>query len=68
MIQRSLRVDEEGGGVVVNEGTFSVKITGKQADELKAYVGKEIYFGVRPEDLLFQESPAAENNMKVPQE
>jgi multiple sugar transport system ATP-binding protein len=59
-------VKEDGGAIVVEEGSFSVKITAaRQTDELKPYVGKDIYFGVRPEDLLFQESPSADNSMTV---
>jgi multiple sugar transport system ATP-binding protein len=32
---------------------------------LKKYVGKEVFFGIRPEDLSFTEKPAAENNMAL---
>jgi multiple sugar transport system ATP-binding protein len=56
-------VKEDGAGVLVDEGSFTVKIDGKQADDLKPYVGKEVYFGIRPEDLVYQESPARENNI-----
>ena len=56
-------VKEEGGGMVVDEGSFTVRIDGKQADDLKPYIGKEVYFGIRPEDLVYQESPARENNI-----
>ena len=32
---------------------------------INAYVGKEVYFGVRPEDIHYQAAPAAENNMAL---
>ena len=60
-----LQVKEDGGGVVINENSFSIRIDGKQADDLKPYIGKEIYFGVRPEDLLYQEHPSAQNNIRM---
>ncbi|MDR0313435.1 MAG: TOBE domain-containing protein, partial [Treponema sp.] len=32
---------------------------------IKKYVGKEISFGIRPEDLSYTEKPAAQNNIPV---
>ena len=60
-----VKIAEKGGKVVADEGTFSVVPTADQQASLKAYVGKEVWFGVRPEDLKFCEKPAAENNMAV---
>ncbi len=60
-----LTIEEKDGKVVANEGTFTLVPTEAQQKHLKAYVGKEVYFGVRPEDLHYQASPAAENNMQV---
>ena len=59
------QVKEEGGSVVISEGTCTVKTEGKQADDLRPYIGKEVYYGIRPEDLLYQETPSAEGNMKM---
>ena len=39
--------------------------TENQQKYLKNYAGKDVWFGVRPEDLVYQESAAAENNMAV---
>lgn len=58
-------VKEEGGRLLIDEGTFKVALSGKAADVLRPYVGKDTFFGIRPEDLVYQESPAAENNIKA---
>jgi multiple sugar transport system ATP-binding protein len=61
----TLKIEEKDGKVVANEGTFTLVPTEEQQKKLKAYVGKEVYFGVRPEDLEYQAVPAAENNMQL---
>ncbi|MBQ4378126.1 MAG: sn-glycerol-3-phosphate ABC transporter ATP-binding protein UgpC [Treponema sp.] len=61
----TLRIAEKDGKVVAEEGTFTLIPTEAQQKHLKAYVGKEVYFGVRPEDLQYQASPAIENNMQL---
>lgn len=60
-----LKIEEKDGKITASEGSFTLYPTEKQAQHLKAYVGKEVTFGVRPEDLQYQESPAAVNNMQV---
>ena len=35
------------------------------ADSLRSHVGKDVLFGIRPEDLLYDEAPAAQNNIKA---
>ena len=60
-----LKIEEQNGKLVATEESFTLVPTEKQAQHLKAYVGKEVTFGVRPEDLYYQASPAAENNMQV---
>jgi multiple sugar transport system ATP-binding protein len=61
----TVTVKKVGDKIVVDEGSFSITPTDEQQEKLKAYVGKEVYFGVRPEDLEYQESPSAENNMQM---
>lgn len=41
----------DGGGLYFDEGNFKVKITAPIASELKPYAGKEVTFGLRPEDI-----------------
>jgi multiple sugar transport system ATP-binding protein len=59
------KVGEEDGKVILQEESFKVAATADQAQYLKPYVGKEIYFGIRPENLEFQPTPAAENDMTL---
>ncbi len=60
-----VNIEEKDGKVVANEGTFVLTPTEAQQKHLKAYVGKSVWFGVRPEDLCYSEAPAAVNNMAV---
>ncbi|BDC96340.1 MULTISPECIES: ABC transporter ATP-binding protein [Treponema] len=63
----TLRIAEKDGRVVAEEGSFTLVPTPEQQKSLKdkGYVGKEVYFGIRPEDIHYQASPAAENNMQL---
>ncbi|HOV65045.1 MAG TPA: sn-glycerol-3-phosphate ABC transporter ATP-binding protein UgpC [Spirochaetia bacterium] len=49
----TVSVLNEGGKIVIDEGDFKFPITGKQAENLKPYVGKQVVFGIRPEDLSY---------------
>ncbi|TFG65067.1 MAG: sn-glycerol-3-phosphate ABC transporter ATP-binding protein UgpC [Spirochaetales bacterium] len=46
---------EKNGSVFMNEGDFEIEIPARYKEKLKAFSGKEITFGIRPEDLLFVE-------------
>ena len=61
----SVKVLEEGGSVALDEGTFKIKPIAQHVEYLRKYVGKEIFFGIRPEDLSYNEKPALENNIPV---
>ena len=61
----TVTIKKEGDKIVADEGTFVLVPTAEQQEALKAYVGKEVYFGVRPEDMAIQSAPAAENNMQM---
>jgi multiple sugar transport system ATP-binding protein len=61
----SVKVVEKGGSIVLQEEAFEIKPASIHADALKKYIGKEIFFGIRPEDMLFSEKPAAENNIAL---
>jgi len=50
-------VEAQGDDIYVNEGTFKIKVLPAQAKLLKAYVGKEVTFGIRPEDVEFTHKP-----------
>jgi multiple sugar transport system ATP-binding protein len=61
----TVKVAEKGGSVVLDEGTFAIKPAPDHVEYLKKHVGKEVFFGIRPEDLAYTEKPAAENNIPV---
>ncbi|MBO6100794.1 MAG: sn-glycerol-3-phosphate ABC transporter ATP-binding protein UgpC [Spirochaetaceae bacterium] len=61
----TVTIKKVGDKIVADEGTFELTPTEEQQAALKKYVGKQVYFGVRPEDLSYQASPAAENNMQM---
>jgi multiple sugar transport system ATP-binding protein len=61
----SVTIKKNGETIVADEGTFVLTPTAEQQACLKDYVGKEVYFGVRPEDLTYQAEPASENNMQM---
>jgi len=54
----SVKVLEEGGSIVLDEGSFKVKPDGAHVEHLKKYAGKEIFFGIRPEDMAYSKSEA----------
>jgi multiple sugar transport system ATP-binding protein len=61
----TVNVKEEGGKVIVDEGTFTLTPTAAQGERLKAYVGKDVFLGIRPEDLEYTKSPKADNNVQA---
>jgi multiple sugar transport system ATP-binding protein len=57
----TVKVSEEGGGIVLDEGSFKVKAEPSHVEYLKKYVGKEVYFGIRPEDMAYAQA-SSENS------
>jgi multiple sugar transport system ATP-binding protein len=53
------------GGLVLDEGSFKIKPAAVHTEYLKKYLGKELYFGIRPEDLNYAENSGGENNIPV---
>ena len=47
----AVKVVEEGGAIKIDEGSFLLTPTPAHQALLKPFVGKEISFGIRPEDL-----------------
>jgi multiple sugar transport system ATP-binding protein len=60
----TVKVKKEGSDVVLDEGSFSFKSHPDHAAMLAKYDGKEVFFGIRPEDLTFQAS-AVPNTLAV---
>jgi multiple sugar transport system ATP-binding protein len=61
----TVTIKKEGDKILADEGSFTLTPTAEQQAALKDYVGKEVYFGVRPEDLAYLSEPAGENNMQM---
>ncbi len=49
----SVKVTEESGEIWIDEGNFRFVVAGLKADLVRPYIGKEVIFGVRPEDLIY---------------
>lgn len=61
----TVKIENKNGQIVADEGSFDLIPTDEQADYLKDYVGQEVYFGIRPEDLAYQDAPVSVNNMQL---
>lgn len=47
------KIVTDGDDMYADEGEFRLKLTDKQKKLLKGYVGKEVTFGIRPEDISY---------------
>ncbi|MCR4735174.1 MAG: ABC transporter ATP-binding protein [Treponema sp.] len=61
----TVKVLEKNGKIVCDEGSFEINPTDEQAKTLKEYIGKEVTFGIRPEDLTYSEKPVAKDDMQM---
>lgn len=55
----NMKIGEEGGNVVAKHDDFTIVPNAAQQAALKSYVGKEVTFGVRPEDLSADDKPGS---------
>jgi multiple sugar transport system ATP-binding protein len=58
----SLKVADSGGIALCGEG-YEIHPTNAHAKLLAQYVGKEIFFGIRPEDLSYVKKASAKNTI-----
>ena len=63
----TVKVQERSGKIVCDEGSFEIQPTDEQAKCLKeqGFVGKEVSFGIRPEDLMYVDKPQGKDNMQM---
>ncbi|MCO5044545.1 MAG: sn-glycerol-3-phosphate ABC transporter ATP-binding protein UgpC [Verrucomicrobia bacterium] len=54
-------LEQRGGGIWFNEGASALRLEDFQAKKLTAYVGKEIVFGIRPEDVALSHNAVDTN-------
>jgi multiple sugar transport system ATP-binding protein len=45
-------IRQQNGKLVADEGDFAVVLDGKLSDVMRPYTGKDVLFGIRPEDLV----------------
>lgn len=57
----NVEVKEEGGKLIIDEGSFSAEVNG--CDYLKEYIGKNVVFGIRPEDLKYSEKKVKDSTI-----
>jgi multiple sugar transport system ATP-binding protein len=50
-----VKVIEEDGAIWVSGESFKIKLVKEQEQYLKEHIGKDVYFGIRPEDLAYHE-------------
>ncbi len=61
-------IESGSGGLVFNEGNFNLSVDDEKASTLSSYSGKEVAFGIRPEDLedaLYVSSPNPNHQIKA---
>jgi multiple sugar transport system ATP-binding protein len=61
----TVTIKEEAGKMIADEGDTQFELGGIQMDRVKSYVGKEVIFGVRPEDLIYQEKGETPASIKT---
>jgi multiple sugar transport system ATP-binding protein len=63
----SVNVTESVGAIVLEEeaGGFRLEAAAEHVQHLKNYVGKKIFFGIRPEDIVYQGDDASKNSMPL---
>ena len=54
----TVKVLEEGGAILLDEGSFKIKPDPAHLEYLKEYIDKEVFFGIRPEDMIYTQSTA----------
>ena len=56
----TVKVNDEGSSVTLDEGSFKIVADSSHNEFLRKYAGKEVFFGIRPEDLTY--TPNGGNN------
>lgn len=58
-----VKVLDEAGNIFLDEGSFKLKASASHKEYLKSYTGKEIYCGIRPEELVYTKESANAVNL-----
>lgn len=57
-------IEKQGDTLEFNEGSLKLAISEAYTDSLKNHVGKQVIFGIRPEDI-YAENPGLKNPVKI---
>lgn len=60
-----VKSESKEGGIFLTAEGVSIKVTGTLAEAISGRVGEEFHAGIRPEDLVPEESPSSENSIKA---
>ncbi|MCL2270664.1 MAG: sn-glycerol-3-phosphate ABC transporter ATP-binding protein UgpC [Treponema sp.] len=55
----TVKVEDDGGTILLDEGSFKIKPDQSHVEYLKNCVGKEVFFGIRPEDMNYVDAEEA---------
>ncbi len=60
-------IKEDKGKLLADEGDFQIALSSELADRVRSYAGRDVLFGIRPEDLVYmeKEEPGATITAKV---
>ena len=58
-----VKVTEKGGNLQLQSKSFTLDVTAEQAKFLAPYVGKEVTFGIRPEDVEYSHRKARQSTV-----
>jgi multiple sugar transport system ATP-binding protein len=61
----TVKILDDGGRIMAEEANFKIAVTGRNMDLVKSYAGKELIFGIRPEDLLYTEKEEPNRSIKT---
>jgi multiple sugar transport system ATP-binding protein len=61
----TVKVLEEDDGIILDEGSFRFRADAGHAVYLKKYADKDVFFGIRPEDLMLTGDAGAVNSIPL---
>jgi len=61
----TVTIKEDGGRLIADEGDSQMEIVEANIELVRPYIGKELIFGVRPEDLIYQENGKTSTSIKT---
>lgn len=60
-----VHIEEDRGKIFAHEGAIVTEITGKNAERVRRYIGKEAILGIRPEDIACREMATGAKSIRA---